>query len=126
MLLGIVPWDTLLVAFCQELGSSNSGEPSRTALGLGMLRLLKFVRLRRMKKVQEYLQYNAAMSLVVFTMIRNYAVALTVTHVSACIMYLLARMENFADDSTWIGSSAFAMVRARMPLASRSPFSSAF
>ena len=96
-LVGVVPFETIALAASDELGTDNN-----KALLFSLLRLLHFVRLYRLKPLSDSLQYNARISLMWFTLIRNLAVAFMLTHFSACIMYFLARLEEF-DDETWLG-----------------------
>jgi len=99
-LVGVFPFEAI------ALRIAGGDASTRTTLLLGLFRLLKLVRLHRMKKLFNDLQYNSHISLMGFTLIRNFSVALFVTHFSACIMYLLARLEDFSDD-TWLGPLVF-------------------
>lgn len=94
---GVFPFETTALFIAGELGDNSS-----EALYYSLLRLLRFVRLHRMKHLSDILQYNARVSLLWFTLIRNFAVVLCVTHVEACIMYFLARLRNFGEE-TWLG-----------------------
>lgn len=93
---GVFPFMAIALAI------AGSGASTRTELLLGLFRLLKLVRLHRLKKLFHDLQYNSHISLMGFTLIRNFSVALFVTHFSACVMYFLARLEDFSED-TWLG-----------------------
>lgn len=97
-LVGVFPFETVALFLVGELG----GTPSNKALLFSLLRLLRFVRLHRMKKLNDLLQYHPQVSLLVFTLIRNLGAVLTVTHLAACSMYFIARLENF-DETTWLG-----------------------
>lgn len=55
-----------------------------------------------MKKLSDILQYDARISLLWFTMLRNFGALLALTHIEACTMYFLARLHNF-DEKTWLG-----------------------
>ena len=99
-LTGVFPFAAIALAI------AGSGASTRTKLLLGLFRLLKLVRLYRMQKFFSHLQYNSHISLMAFTLIRNFSVALFVTHFSACIMYFLARLDDFSDN-TWLGPLVF-------------------
>lgn len=96
-LIGVFPFETTALWLL-----SHSGEADTTALCFSLLRLLRFVRLHRIKKLSNLLQYDARVSLLWFTLIRNFAVVMVFTHAEACIMYFLARLESF-DETTWLG-----------------------
>ena len=95
-LVGVFPFMAIALAI------AGSGASTRIKLLMGLFRLLKLVRLHRMQKFFAHLQYNSHISLMGFTLIRNFAVALFVTHFSACIMYFLARLDDFSEN-TWLG-----------------------
>jgi hypothetical protein len=99
-LIGVLPFYYIALAIAGPDAST------RTMLLCGLFRLLKLVRLHRMKRLFHDLQYNSHISLMTFTLIRNFSVALFVTHFSACIMYLLARLEEFSEN-TWLGPLVF-------------------
>jgi len=61
-----------------------------------------------MKRLSEILQYNARVSLLTFMLLRNFALVLSCTHVEACCMYFLARIDNFGED-TWLGPKVESM-----------------
>lgn len=85
------------------LGIANlSGQESSKALLLSLLNLLTLVRVYRLRKFSNLVQFNARISLVTYTLLRNFSVALAVTNFSGCIMYFIARVDGFGDD-TWIG-----------------------
>ena len=94
---GVFPLETLALLY-----TGNLGESSKSALMLSLLRLLYFVRLHRMKKLSDELQYNATVSLLSFTLLRNFYVVMLCAHCQACCMYFLARLHGF-DDDTWLG-----------------------
>jgi hypothetical protein len=56
-----------------------------------------------MVPLSDMLQYNSRISLIWFTLARNFAVLLTVNHISACAMYFLARSKDFDHEATWLG-----------------------
>mmetsp|Transcript_35225 Transcript_35225/g.76426 ORF Transcript_35225/g.76426 Transcript_35225/m.76426 type:complete len:788 (+) Transcript_35225:224-2587(+) len=96
-LVGVFPFENVALMLAGDLGNSN-----KEALLFSLLRLIRFVRLHRMKKLSDVLQYNARVSLVWFTLIRNFASVLCSTHLAACSMYFLARYNDF-DENTWLG-----------------------
>ena len=96
-LIGVFPFETVSLWYMGLLG--RGGE---TVLLLSLLRILRFVRLYRMKKLSDILQYDARISLLWFTMLRNFAAVMACTHIEACIMYFLARLHGF-DENTWLG-----------------------
>jgi hypothetical protein len=96
-LMGVFPFETLALALTGELGKNST-----QALLLSLLRCLRFVRLHRMKRLSDLLQYNARVSLLWFTMIRNFATVILLTHCEACALYFSARLHDF-DEGTWLG-----------------------
>jgi len=98
-LIGALPFETLTLIVTGQMQRDDN-----TALYISLVRLLRFVRLHRMGPFSDFLQYDSRVSLLWFTLIRNFAVALWVTHFSACTMYFLAKLEGFGDD-TWLGST---------------------
>ena len=96
-LIGVFPFENVAIAMTGPLG-----ENSNKLLYLSLLRLLRFVRLHRMRRLNDILQYSAKVSLLWFTLIRNFAAVLSSTHLAACSMYFIARVNGFGED-TWIG-----------------------
>lgn len=96
-LVGVIPFQKIALFCGRSLGSSNE-----TDLMLSVLRLLHFVRLYRIKKLSDDLRYNARVSLLTFTLVRNFAAVVIMCHCQACSMYFLARLSDFSDD-TWLG-----------------------
>lgn len=82
--------------------SGHLGETGRNALLFSLLRMLRFLRLHRLRKLSTFLQYDARVSLFWFTLTRNFAAVLALTHMEACLMYFLARLRDF-DEETWLG-----------------------
>lgn len=78
------------------------GKESPNALLLSLLNLLTLLRMYRLRKFSNLIQFNARISLVTYTLVRNFCVAFAVTNFSGCIMYFIARVDGFGDD-TWIG-----------------------
>jgi len=98
-LIGVFPFYYVALA----IGGLQDVDNSTTQY-LALLKLFRFVRLYRVKQLVDILQYNSHVSLMWLTLIRNFGVALVWAHLSACIMYFIARQYNFDDDTTWIGS----------------------
>ena len=96
-LIGVFPFEPVALWATGHLGDDSS-----TALMYSMLRILGFARLHRMKKLSDVLQYDARVSLLWFTMLRNFGAVLACTHIEACFMYYLARLHDFGED-TWLG-----------------------
>jgi hypothetical protein len=88
-----------------DLIATNTHDASSSVLllYLSLLRLTSLVRLHRLVPLSDMLQYNSRISLIWFTLARNFAVLLTVNHISACAMYFLARSKDFDDHTTWLG-----------------------
>ena len=63
---GVFPFSYVALAFAGEIG-----EDTNRALLISMLRLLQLVRLYRMNRFLHHLQYNARVSLIYFTLLRN-------------------------------------------------------
>jgi hypothetical protein len=74
----------------------------KSTLMLSLFRLLQIVRTRRLVKFANDCRYDARVSLLVYTLIRDFAVVVISCHFQACVMYFLARIYHF-DDSTWLG-----------------------
>jgi ankyrin repeat protein len=97
-LIGVLPFYALALACAGVLG-----EDTTLTQYLALFRLCKMVRLHRVKKVFDILQYSTKISLMTLTLTRNFSVALVWTHFSACIMYFLSRQRSFDEETTWIG-----------------------
>jgi hypothetical protein len=98
-LLGVFPFEAVALAGTTVLGGEVG--PSQVAT-LSIVRLLSLVRLHRMAPLSDRLQNNPRISLIWFTLARNFAVLLLVNHLSACVMYFLARLNDFGEN-TWLG-----------------------
>ncbi|KAI2489466.1 voltage-gated potassium channel [Fragilaria crotonensis] len=106
--LGVFPLYAIALACAGQLGQDNT-----TTQYLALLGLVKLVRLHRVKKLFDILQYNSKVSLIWLTLVRNVAAALVWSHLSACIFYFIARQSNFDPDNTWIGSEVEGMNAAQ-------------
>ena len=96
-LIGVFPFEAFALFLVGDIDSDAS-----SILVWGPLRLLRFVRLHRMSKLSYMLQYDARISLLWFTLLRNGLAVISFTHFEACSMYFLARLRNF-DETTWLG-----------------------
>jgi hypothetical protein len=99
-IIGVFPFYAIAL-----LISGQWGQNSRLAQYLAILRLSKMVRLHRLRELFRILQYNPHISLIWLTLIRNTSFALVWTHFNGCVMYFIARQENFHTDNSWIGGS---------------------
>lgn len=97
-LVGVLPFYAVALA-----ASGQMGQNSTLAQCLGLLRLFKLVRIHRLMQLFSALKYSAKVSLMWLTLTRNFSAALVWTHLAACIMYFIARLYDFDEDSTWIG-----------------------
>jgi hypothetical protein len=102
-LLGVVPCErvALWIAGWLHSDEARDGDP-KTLLMFSLFRLFAFVRLYRMKQLSYVLQYDARVSLLWFTLMRNFGAVWALTHLEACSMYFLARLRDF-DQDTWLG-----------------------
>jgi hypothetical protein len=94
---GVFPFEWVASLIAGILAASY--EPT---LMLSLFRLLQIVRTRRLVKFADDCRYDANVSLLVYTLIRDFAVVVISCHFQACVMYYLARIYHF-DDSTWLG-----------------------
>ncbi|CAJ1949307.1 unnamed protein product [Cylindrotheca closterium] len=96
-LIGVFPFETIVLLLTGHLGDKG-----KVALLASLLRMLRFVRLHRMQKLSDMLQFDPRVSLLWFTLIRNFVAVFALTHIEACFMYFLARYHDFGAD-TWLG-----------------------
>mmetsp|Transcript_18429 Transcript_18429/g.27312 ORF Transcript_18429/g.27312 Transcript_18429/m.27312 type:complete len:742 (-) Transcript_18429:150-2375(-) len=94
---GVFPFETFFLLVFGKLGNDDD-----EALIFSLFRLLRIIRLHRLKELAHFLHYESRVSLLWFTLLRNFGVTLALTHVEACIMYFLARYHGF-DENTWLG-----------------------
>ena len=99
--LGVIPFGSI-VHFVAEHHDLSSD----TILKLNLLYFLRFVRLSRIKKVSEELRNNVCINLLTYTLLRNFAVVVVACHIQSCIMYFLARIRHF-DEDTWLGPELY-------------------
>lgn len=84
------------------------GASYESTLLTSLFKLLQFVRTRRLVKFSYKLRWDSRVSLLVYTMIRNFAAVVVNCHFQACTMYFLARLRQF-DDTTWLGPHIHSM-----------------
>jgi hypothetical protein len=94
-LIGIFPFYLIILAARNEFGVDN--EQTRN---LELVRLLRLVRLHRVAHASALAQYSTKISLVWYTLTRNFGVALLWTHFAACMMFFIAVQHNFQD--SWL------------------------
>ena len=102
--LGLFPFYIVGWMIAMKMGAVHSStEPGE----LAYLRLLKLFRLFRLHRVITFFQiikYSRKISLVSYTLMRNFSAAVFWCHLWACIMYFIARQHSFHEENTWIGS----------------------
>jgi hyperpolarization activated cyclic nucleotide-gated potassium channel 2 len=96
-LCSVFPFEYLMLWFTGGLGWS-----SNEVLIFGIFRLPRLLRLHRLKRFSDIMQYDGHVSFLWFTMLRNTAAVLAFVHWEACTMYFIARLNNFSED-TWLG-----------------------
>lgn len=96
--LGVFPFYAVALACAGQFDQDNT-----TTQYLALLGLFRMVRLHRVGLLFEILQYNSKVSLIWLTLVRNIAAALIWSHLSACVIYFIARQFDFDPDNTWIG-----------------------
>jgi hypothetical protein len=96
----VFPFYAVILAATGQLGKDT-----QLSQLLGIVRLLKLVRLHRVRLLFKRAQYSTEISLMWLTLIRNFTGALVWTHCNACTMYFIAKMYGFEQDQTWIGES---------------------
>jgi hypothetical protein len=102
-LCGVFPFQMLVMWMTGNIGESASGD----ALLFSLWRLPRLVRVHRLKKLSDIMQFDGHISFLWFTLIRNFAAVLLVAHWEACTMYFLARLKGMGED-TWLGPSVAA------------------
>ena len=98
-LVGVIPFQRVALAF---FPSNLQSTYQTTYLMLSLLRLFRFARLHRLRKISDELRYNTRVSLLSFTLFRNCFAVVIACHFQACAMYFLARWHDF-DGTTWLG-----------------------
>lgn len=96
-LCGVFPFESLMLWFTGGLGQDTSD-----VLIYSIFRLPRLLRLRRLKKFSDIMQYDGHVSFLWFTLLRNMAAVLVFAHWEACTMYFIARLHGFSED-TWLG-----------------------
>jgi CRP-like cAMP-binding protein len=96
-LCSVFPFEYVMLWFSGSLGQS-----SNKVLIFGIFRLPRLLRLHRLKRFSDIMQYDGHVSFLWFTMLRNTAAVLVFVHWEACTMYFIARLNDFSED-TWLG-----------------------
>ncbi|KAL6748139.1 hypothetical protein V8C86DRAFT_3147133, partial [Haematococcus lacustris] len=96
-----LPWDQVALAAAGRMVGDD-----RLALCLGLICLLKLVRLYRLTDYFQYVEYRMQMSQMALMMLRNQLYVFFLMHWAACSFYLIARLEMFAPDNSWVGRAA--------------------
>ena len=94
-LCGVFPFQTVAMWI-------NGNNVANNAFLFSLWRLPRLVRLHRLKKLSDIMQFDGHISFLWFTLIRNFAAVLLVAHWEACTMYFLARLKGLGED-TWLG-----------------------
>jgi hypothetical protein len=97
-LIGVFPFYTVILAARDEIGVDN-----HETRNLQLVRLLRLVRLHRVVHASALAQYSTKISLAWYTMTRNFGGALLWTHFAACMMFFIARQNDFQD--SWLEPS---------------------
>ncbi|KAF8054945.1 AKT1 [Scenedesmus sp. PABB004] len=94
-----IPFDWIVLGAMGLQQSNNT-----TAWYVSLLRLLRLGRAYRLYGWVRALTYNQTISLVVITLVRNFALCFFVVHWAACIFWYIAKQSGFADTS-WVGAA---------------------
>ena len=97
-LIGCFPFYAVALAISGDIGTDNS-----LTQYLGLLRVLRLVRLHRLKILYDIVQYSTKVSFMALTLSRNFAVILVWTHIHACIFFFIAKQFDFDPDATMLG-----------------------
>ena len=85
--------------------ASSYASSRRLVEYIAFVRLLRLLRLYRVIEIFDLLAVDTRISLMTLTLIRNFAAAFLWTHVAACTIYFIARVEyNLDPSNTFIGS----------------------
>ena len=99
-LLGLVPWDVLLM-----LIFGVEQQSSRLASFLALFKWLRLARCYRIVWLFKYHeQYSKVLTQLQVTLIRNSTYLFLMLHSNACLFWYIARMEGFSTES-WVGQS---------------------
>ncbi|KAL3937147.1 MAG: hypothetical protein SGARI_002264, partial [Bacillariaceae sp.] len=98
-LIGIFPFYVCIIAARGEVGVDN-----QATRNLQLIRLLRVTRLHRVFHAFEVTQYSTKISLMWYTMTRNFGFSLLWTHFAACMMYFISRQHDFQD--SWLEEPA--------------------
>lgn len=98
-LISFFPFYIIILAARDEIGVDNF-----QTRNLQLVRLLRLVRLHRVVHAFELTQYSTKISLLWYTMTRDFGGAILWTHFAACMMFFIARQYNFQD--SWLEEPA--------------------
>jgi Ion transport protein len=98
-LVGVFPFYITILAARNEIGVDN-----QQTRNLQLVRLLRLIRLHRVVHAFELTQYSTKISLMWYTMTRNFGGAIMWTHFAACMMFFIARQHDFQD--SWLEQPA--------------------
>eukprot|EP00878_Enallax_costatus_P040712 GHUV01047065.1.p1 GENE.GHUV01047065.1~~GHUV01047065.1.p1 ORF type:complete len:324 (+),score=64.85 GHUV01047065.1:636-1607(+) len=95
-----IPFDWIVLGAMGLQDSNNT-----TAWYVSLLRLLRLGRAYRLHHWVTFLTYNQKLSLLAFTLIRNFLMCFFVVHWAACAFYYIAKQSGFAETS-WVGAAS--------------------
>lgn len=106
-LVGVFPFYYVGLAIARLIRDGAMGTIESEHDGLNYLRIFMLFRLVRLHRVLSFfsiVKYSRKISLVTFTIIRNFSAIMFWCHLWACIIYFIARQGSFDPENTWIGS----------------------
>ncbi|KAG7347954.1 ankyrin repeat domain protein [Nitzschia inconspicua] len=98
-LIGVFPFYSIILAARDEIGIDDF-----QTRNLQLIRLLRVVRLHRVVHALQLTQYSSKISLLWYTMVRDFGGAIMWTHFAACMMFFIARQRDFQD--SWLEAPA--------------------
>jgi Ion channel len=102
LLVSVFPFEFIALWLTGHLHNKDASSDDTILLYYSLWRLPRFVRLHRLSKLNHVMQYDGHISLLWFTLLRNCAAVLLLTHIEACAMYFIARLDKFSTN-TWLG-----------------------
>lgn len=98
-LIGVFPFYITILAARDEIGVDST-----QTRNLELVRLLRISRLHRVVHAFKLMQYSTKITLMWYTMVRNFGGAIMWTHFAACMMFFIARQYDFQD--SWLEPAA--------------------
>ncbi|KAG7368625.1 ion transport protein [Nitzschia inconspicua] len=98
-LIAVFPFYIIILAARDEIGIDDF-----QTRNLQLIRLLRVVRLHRVVQALQVTQYSSKISLLWYTMVRDFGGAIMWTHFAACMMFFIARQRDFQD--SWLEAPA--------------------